>query len=135
MRQVARRCRSGPAWLRDLFGEDIFATVEGVEFASSSVTDADLEHLKGISQIHFLLFVGATKITDAGLGHFKGLSQLQMLELFGTQVTDAGLVHLKGLTQLRSLNLADTRVTPAGAAELERVLPKCGIVGLEQKAK
>ena len=32
----------GPAWLRNLLGEDIFARVVGVSFASSSVTDAGL---------------------------------------------------------------------------------------------
>ena len=42
-----------------------------------------------------------TQVTDAGLEHLKGLTQLQGLSLSGTQVTDAGLEHLKGLTQLQ----------------------------------
>ena len=46
-------------------------------------------------------------MTDAGLEHLKGLSQLQRLDLASTQVTDAGLEHLKGLTQLQTLDLAE----------------------------
>ena len=37
-------------------------------------------------------------MTDAGLEHLKGLTQLQRLACGDTQVTDAGLEHLKGLT-------------------------------------
>ena len=44
-------------------------------------------------------------MTDAGLEHLKGLTQLQSLCLGNTKVTDAGLEHLKGLTQLQSLHL------------------------------
>ena len=35
-------------------------------------------------------------MTDAGLEHLKGLTKLQWLDLAGTEVTDAGLEHLKG---------------------------------------
>ena len=48
-------------------------------------------------------------MTDAGLEHLKGLTQVQSLNLSQTEVTDAGLKHLKGLTQLQSLNLAEPR--------------------------
>jgi Leucine-rich repeat (LRR) protein len=51
-----------------------------------------------------------TGITDAGLEHLKGLRQLQELNLSGTAVTDAGLEHLKGLKQLRMLDLSFTKV-------------------------
>ena len=44
-------------------------------------------------------------MTDAGLEHLKGLTQLRVLNLANTKVTDAGLEHLKGLTQLRMLYL------------------------------
>jgi len=42
--------------------------------------------------------LSGTKVTDAGLEHFKGLTQLQELCLTDTKVTGAGLEHLKGLT-------------------------------------
>ena len=44
-------------------------------------------------------------MTDAGLEHLKGLTNLQSLDLTFTKVTDAGLEHLKGLTKLQSLDL------------------------------
>ena len=63
----------------------------------TQVTDAGLEHLKGLTRLQSLDLSG-TQVTDAGLEHLKGLTQLQWLSLEGTQVTDAGLEHLKGLT-------------------------------------
>ena len=39
-----------------------------------------------------------TQITDAGLEHLKGLTSLEELLLAATQITDAGLEHLKGMT-------------------------------------
>ncbi len=37
------------------------------------------------------------QVTDADLVHLKGLTNLRILYLGGTQITDAGLVHLKNL--------------------------------------
>ena len=49
-------------------------------------------------------------MTDAGLEHLKGLTNLQWLDLGGISwVTDAGLEHLKGLTNLQSLDLNGPR--------------------------
>lgn len=66
------------------------------------------------------------KVTDAGLEHLKGLTQLQHLILQNTKITDAGLEHLKGLTQLQQLNL-NTKVTDQGVERLQQALPKCKI--------
>jgi hypothetical protein len=65
----------------------------------------------------------STRLADAGLEHLKGLAQLQHLNLQGTHVTDAGLEHLKGLTRLQVLFLGDTRVTDAGVESLRKALP------------
>jgi hypothetical protein len=91
----------GPAWLRSLLGDDVFAAVVYVYFPSS--------------------------VTDAGLEHLKGLTQLQTLDLIDTQVTDGGLKHLKGLMQLRRLLLKGTRVTKEGVKTLQQALPNCRI--------
>ena len=66
--------------------------------------------------------------TDADLEHLKGLSELQHLNLTGTKVTDAGLEHLKGLTALRGLDLGLTQVTDAGVAQLKESLPNVRVV-------
>ena len=50
----------------------------------------------------------STKVTDAGLEHLKGLTKLRFLELTNARVTDAGLAHLRGLTQLEDLQLYGT---------------------------
>ncbi len=68
-----------------------------------------------------------TKVTDAELVHLKELTELQTLDLALTKVTDAGLVYLKGLTKLQTLDLNRTKVTDAGVKKLQAALPKCKI--------
>jgi hypothetical protein len=140
----------GPAWLRNVLGQNFFAAVVAVDFRRSSVndaglghverlmqlqtldlsgaqiTDAGLQHLKGLTQLK-TLFLSGRKVTDAGLEHLRGLTQLQQLNLYDTQVTDAGLSHLKGLTQLQTLFLGGTKVTDEGVKRLEQALPNCFI--------
>ncbi len=48
--------------------------------------------------------------------------------LHNTQVTDAGLKELAGLTQLQMLYLHSTQVTDEGVQDLQRALPKVGII-------
>jgi hypothetical protein len=60
---------SNPMWLRSLLGDDLFTNV-------------------------FIVQLDDTQVTDAGLEHLKGLTQLQELDLASTQVTDAGLENL-----------------------------------------
>jgi hypothetical protein len=71
-----------------------------------------------------------TGITDAGLEHLKGLWQLQELGLSGTEVTDAGLEHLKGLRQLRRLDHSCTKVKGPWDP-IERESQGLPIVGLD----
>jgi Leucine-rich repeat (LRR) protein len=107
-----------PAWLRKVLGDDFFNSVVFAGLSGTKVTDAGLEHLKGLSQLQWLQFNG-TQVTDAGLEHLKGLSQLKWLELNGTQLTDGGLEQLKGLSQLQALVLDNTQVTDAGLEHLK----------------
>jgi hypothetical protein len=97
------KAKRWPAWLRRVLGDDFFSSVVDVNLSGSQVTDAGLEHL-------------------------KGLSQLQTLWLDGTQVTDAGLAQLKGLSKLQWLGLNDTKVTDEGVKKLQQALPKCKIL-------
>ena len=36
-----------------------------------------------------------TRVTDAGLEHLKGMANLERLDLWETEVTDAGVARLK----------------------------------------
>lgn len=116
--------------------------VYSVKLRGTHVTDAELEHIKGLPQLQSLdlwgtqvtdagleeqlkglkqlrrLGLAFAKVTDAGLERLKGLAQLGRLDLRGTQVTDAGLKHLRGLTQLRTLRLSQTQVSDEGPASL-----------------
>jgi Leucine Rich repeat len=136
--------RRGPEWLRKVLGENFFSEVKSVSFPAGAnvsedifenvqvfteletldlvfckeVTDAGLEHLKGLTQLQRLV-LHRTQVTDTGLEHLKGLIQLQTLDLSSSNVTDAGLENLKGLTQLQILVLDSTKVTDAGLEHLK----------------
>jgi hypothetical protein len=57
---------SSPKWLRSLLGDDFFMNVVGVWLNSIEVTDAGLENLKGLTQLH-ILWLTRTKVTDEGV--------------------------------------------------------------------
>ena len=88
--------------------------------ADAPITD---EHRRRIDSIH----LSFSSVTDAGLAHLAGLTSLTQLYLADTQVTDAGLSHLAGLTSLTKLYLARTQVTDAGVAKLREALSRCRI--------
>jgi hypothetical protein len=67
------------------------------------------------------------KVTDAGLQHLKGLKGLQTLNLAYTAVSNQGLEHLRGLTGLTQLRLNNTAVNAEGARRLQEALPQCAI--------
>jgi hypothetical protein len=121
-----------------------------VRLSNTKITDARLEHLKGLTSLNQLVLNGTqitnaglehlkgltsltnlgledTQVTDAGLEHLKDLNSLNTLHLSQAQITGAGLEHLKGLTSLNELNLTDTQITDAGLSELKAALPKCDV--------
>jgi hypothetical protein len=87
---------------------DRLSQIESVQLEGSNVTDAVLEHLRGLHQLKTVLLGGCTQVTDAGLDRLSGLSQLRELDLSDTQVTVAGIAHLSGLTKLRRINVRGT---------------------------
>ena len=76
-------------------------TIWSVNLNVSNLTDDDMEHLTGMSELD-TLYVGpcfgntvdVTHVTDAGLVHLKRLTKLKDLNLDMTYVTEAGLKHL-----------------------------------------
>jgi hypothetical protein len=69
----------------------------------------------------------ATVVSDAGLEHVKELIDLHSLYLDGAQVTDAGLEHLHGMTHLQVLGTHRIGVTGVGMGRLRLALPNCQI--------
>ena len=72
------------------------------------------------------LSLNLTQVTDAGVEHLKGLTQLAQLDLGGTRMTDLGLLYyLSPLKQLRQLDLVrgGTLSTQVGADVLKQSIP------------
>jgi hypothetical protein len=101
--------------------------VIGVDLRYYEVSDKEVgdftRWLQAFPRLTTLQF-RSTKITDAGLEHLKTLPQLRRLWLEGSAITDAGLEHLKALTQLRELHLTGTKVTDAGVEGFQEVMPR-----------
>lgn len=84
-----------------------------------NVTDAGVEHLKGLTKL-VRLNLQKAQITDAGLKYLQNLNELGDLSLHGTNISDAGMHYLAGLIKLRSLDLSGTQVSRKGLATLDK---------------
>jgi hypothetical protein len=111
-----------PRWLVEWLGVDFFGHVTEVYLTGTSITDAGLAHLKGLTNLYVLL-LDDTRVTDAGLVHLKGLTKLSYLFLKGTQVSDAGLLHLKGLRRLHVLDLRGADITATSPNHSTKLSP------------
>lgn len=107
----------GPAWLRELLGEDFFIRPRLIGLGGSNIDDSSMPCFECLTELRSLDLV-ETRITDAGLMHLSGLTKLEELLLWGNDIGDAGLAHLESLKDLKRLSLSDTRMTDAGLAHL-----------------
>jgi len=112
----------GPAWLRAWVGDNRMRLLEDVVAVQldlcSTVTDGDLAQLRAFPWLEDLVLTGDSSLTDAGLRHLSGLTNLRALNLESTAITDAGLAELNRLTALEHLSLMGTGVTDAGTGQL-----------------
>ena len=119
--------------------------LRAVDLSSCKVSDADLEHLRGLPSLDTLnlsrtpisgaalkaiaddvnltqLDLTECKSLDAAaLQPLSGLTKLTWLSLRDTGLPDAALAHLSDLTQLRHLDLYATATTDAGLIYLEKL--------------
>jgi hypothetical protein len=109
----------GPAWLRELVGEDLLVRVTGVSVPTAG---DNLKFLKLLPKLH-LLSVEKSTVTDDGLDAIENQTSLRYLWLEDTGISDAGLAHLRRMKSLQRLYLYNTNVTEAGVAALKRDLP------------
>src|SRR5262245_43163764 len=133
-----------PAWLRDVIGADGFERITSVDLSRKSVTDADLAHLRQLTNLKELFLSEAdigdvglqnigrlpeletlaldhTRVTDNGLRHLANFPKLKQLVLGGTSVGDDGLMHLRGASQLQNLDLASTQIRGPGLVHLKQL--------------
>lgn len=61
---------SGPAWLRNILGDDFFITVEVVNLDSAKLTDYDLKHLEGMKHLK-QIYLSSTQVTDGGVAELQ----------------------------------------------------------------
>ncbi len=83
-----------PEWLLRLLGVDFFSTVVAVDSTDTPLTDVELKHLAGLTEL-VGLWLDYTQITDAGLQDLARLRHLEVLSLNATKVTDAGVGKLQ----------------------------------------
>ena len=97
-----------------------FPDVADLNLYKSSIGDAGLVHLKGLTKLRSLA-MGSTNVTDAGLVHLRDMTQLTYVGLRANNITDTGLVHLRKLINLEGLCLAETEVTDAGLSNIQHL--------------
>lgn len=138
---------SKPVWLHEVVlsiaGSEHaqgFTDITAIDMGSPMITDADLQHLRGLTYLQELslggeqigpgiqylsglsnlhrLDLSATNITDTDLQYLSGLNNLEQLDLTLTDVTDAGLQHLRSLENLKYLSLWGTQIIDGGLRHL-----------------
>jgi Leucine-rich repeat (LRR) protein len=69
----------------------------------SKLKDDDLKLFQGLDSLQIMLSISGSGITDAGLEHLKGVENLGGLYLTNTQVSDAGLKTVGALPKLKAV--------------------------------
>src|ERR1043165_8458769 len=67
--------------------------IEWIGLHLRDITEADLEHLKGLTQLR-PLGLADIRLSDAGLKRIEGITTLEILFLMENPLTDAALDHL-----------------------------------------
>jgi hypothetical protein len=124
----------GPAWMRELMGEDLTATVVRVEtrpsmsggfggFGVSCTPEIDatlLEILPRLAHLKYLDLSGVP-IMDSRLEYLQGLLELEDLRLEHAFINDDGLAHLPPLPRLKKIFIGEGELTDVGIIRLGKV--------------
>jgi len=114
-RSVFALRRAGVRMVRESLDQPIYA----VAFTPENFQRELLRHLPGLVNLRQIQFA-ETSVRDADLRHLSRLRMLTGLGLSGTAVTDQGLEHLSGLPYLQYIEAEDTAITPAGITRVLR---------------
>lgn len=117
----------------DMMGLKGLADLRELYLCGTDITDAGLEHVRGLRALEVLDLWRCGNVTDAGLEHLEGMPSLRRLSLWNTEITDVGLGHVLRLTSLRELDLSHTRITRDGLEQVKALpsLQRIELVGCE----
>ncbi|HEV3004745.1 MAG TPA: hypothetical protein VGX78_09800, partial [Pirellulales bacterium] len=99
---------AGPTgWLARRLGNGLVRNVSDVYLSGRTFDDARLDCVADLPAVESVNFV-STPLTDAGLEHLKGLKRLKRVDVRFTQVSDDGVQRLrKALPQAKVYHLSD----------------------------
>jgi hypothetical protein len=113
-----------------------FPQLRSLSLAYMDVSDEDLRHVSGLSELETLSLYADSRVTDAGMRYLGGLRHLRVCVLgcspgHRNQITDAGLSYLAGLRKLETLSVSQTLITDAGLTQLNKLtsLKRLGLSG------
>jgi len=117
----ADRDPDGRAWLRRLFGADLFHDVVRINLAyfydesgrhndNPNSIEPALPYLGTFPRLRILL-LHKQLATDDALRAVRGLKEIEKIYLWDAQVTDAGVECLRGMPKLRYLHLSNSKIT------------------------
>ncbi len=109
-------------------------TLRNLDLRGATVTNRNLEHLAGLTELKALRLSGksgATQVDDDGLVHIGKMTNLKALLLDFLFVSDIGLQQLSGLKDLEELYLAGTLAGDDAIAVLKQ-FPKLKKLRLSQ---
>ena len=117
---------SRSTWQRLLLGDDSFANATGLDLSNTRVSDAELAHLRHLSQLRLV------RRLDRGdgfrLGTFARIDRAGKSRISAkhkSRTRDS--VHVQGLRQLNVLSVQQTQVTDSGVHNVQRAVPKLHI--------
>jgi uncharacterized protein (TIGR02996 family) len=92
-----------------------------------AITNDGLKGLRELRELEELDLGYGSSLTDAGLHHLMGLTKLKVLDLEGQGIGDAGLLYLHSMSCLECLELHGTQVTIGAAERLLELLSDVAI--------
>jgi hypothetical protein len=139
----------GPRWLRRILGDHYFITplalniarkssltddcfshldalpfVESASFVDVAFQDSDLAHLKHLTNLRALGFLGRTRLgrtTSSRFEFLRHLRKLEMLGLSGERFGDDDVKYLSNALNLKFLTLYNSDIGDAGVAQLQHL--------------
>ncbi len=121
------RDRAAALWATSYGPNNILVGIRPDDGSREFGTNSHLTLPKGPFHVYQIWLAGKP-VTDDELEHITGLTQLEWLNLKNTEITDEGLEYLRDLPKLYILELQGTKVTDAGVERLRATLPaKCQI--------